>query len=95
MNPTADRESYSYLGIQARPPRRRGRDRRRLDKENADSDIEEQGTVQEQQEERPVVTDPLSPYVEELFAPILRNLKVCACRYSSWSYVLAESTSPI
>lgn len=67
MNPTEDRDSYSYLGIQARPPRRKGRDRRRLGKDIANQNEEVDSEVQTQQEEMPVVTDPLSPYVEELF----------------------------
>lgn len=74
MNPAADVDSYSYLGIQARPPRRKGRDRRRLGKNNANQGVEEDVEDQLQLEEKPVVTDPLSPFVEELFVDFLCKL---------------------
>lgn len=74
MNPAADVDSYGYLGIQARPPRRKGRDRRRLGKNNANQGVEEDVEDQLQLEEKPVVTDPLSPFVEELFVDFLCKL---------------------
>lgn len=74
MNPAADIDSYGYLGIQARPPRRKGRDRRRLGKDNANQDVEEDVEVQLQQEEKPIVTDPLSPFVEESLVDFLCKL---------------------
>lgn len=65
MNSNTDKESYAYLGIQARPPRRNGRDRKRLNKGQVDQSVEEDREIDVQQEKKEEVTDPLSPYVEE------------------------------
>lgn len=65
MNTNASEYSYDYLGIQALPPRKKGRDRRRLNK--AKGVLEESSEAKESAPATEVntVVDPLSPYVEE------------------------------
>lgn len=56
---------YNYLGVQALPPRKKGRDRRRLNK--ALNKTEEEDDVSTAVVEEPVIVvdDPFSPAVEE------------------------------
>ena len=65
MNTNASEHGYDYLGIQALPPRKKGRDRRRLNK--AKGVLEESDETKESApiQEVNTVVDPLSPYVEE------------------------------
>ena len=65
MSEPSDIKSYDYMGIQALPPRKKGRDRRRLNKA---LNIQEEEDVKEDMEvatPSQVVDDPLSPFVEE------------------------------
>lgn len=65
MSESSDIKSYDYMGVQALPPRKKGRDRRRLNKA---LNIQEEEEVKEDMEvtaSSQVIDDPLSPFVEE------------------------------
>ena len=65
MSESSDIKSYDYMGVQALPPRKKGRDRRRL---NMALNIQEEAEVNEDVEvvaPSQTIDDPLSPFVEE------------------------------
>ena len=65
MSESSDIKSYDYMGVQALPPRKMGRDRRRLNKA---LNIQEEAEVNEDVEvvaPSQTIDDPLSPFVEE------------------------------
>ena len=66
MVPSVESKSYDYLGVQALPPRKHGRDRRRLNKVLNIPDEEEAKLVVDMNESEEIIDDPFSPYVEEL-----------------------------
>lgn len=65
MTPTVEEKTYDYLGVQALPPRKKGRDRRRLNKAMDIPEEEESNMVKNEVLDESVVDDPFSPYVEE------------------------------
>ena len=65
MVPSIENKSYDYLGVQALPPRKHGRDRRRLNKLNNIPDDMEVKVVADDIENEEIIDDPYSPYVEE------------------------------
>ena len=60
----SEEKNYEYLGIQALPPRKKGRDRRRLNK-NLNIPLEDDEKKEMESTVAEVVDDPFSPYVEE------------------------------
>ena len=67
MQSTIGDKAYDYLGIQALPPRRQGRDRRRLNQEQKISTEEPVVPDVTEQVTATVIMDPFSPLVEEFF----------------------------
>ena len=65
MVPSIENKSYDYLGVQALPPRKHGRDRRRLNKAMNIPDEEESKLVIDTNETEEIIDDPFSPFVEE------------------------------
>lgn len=65
MVPSVEDKTYDYLGVQALPPRKKGRDRRRLNKAMNIPTEEESSMVKNEAFDETVVDDPFSPYVEE------------------------------
>ena len=65
MASTIEDKSYDYLGIQALPPRKHGRDRRRLNKMLNLPDEEENTNIIDNSAAEEIVDDAFSPYVEE------------------------------
>lgn len=63
MVPSIEDKTYDYLGVQALPPRKHGRDRRRLNKALNIPDEDENIINIDKEEE--IIDDPFSPYVEE------------------------------
>lgn len=61
----SESNSYGYMGIQALPPRRNGRDRRRMNKALGITEPEESIMNNTAMNEETVIDDPFSPHVEE------------------------------
>ena len=57
--------NYDYLGIQALPPRKKGRDRRRMNQARGIKEEDETATSMTVAAEETVIDDPFSPLVEE------------------------------
>ena len=91
--------SYGYMGIQALPPRRNGRDRRRMNKALGITDSEESAMNNTAMNEEMVIDDPFSPHVEEynfsthfildlptyVFPTVWSILPSVLCNTSSWT----------
>ena len=56
---------YNYLGVQALPPRKKGRDRRRLNKALNRTEEEDDTSAAVVEEPVTVIDDPFNPAVEE------------------------------
>ena len=65
MSESSDIKSYDYMGVQALPPRKKGRDRNRMNKEVNIKAEEEEKKDMEVTASSQVIDDPLSPFVEE------------------------------
>ena len=57
--------NYDYLGIQALPPRKKGRDRRRMNQAMGIKEEDETAVSTLSATEETVIDDPFSPLVEE------------------------------
>lgn len=66
----SETKNYEYLGIQALPPRKKGRDRRRLNKNLNIPDEDEEKKEIESTVAETIVDDPFSPYVEEYLSSL-------------------------